>query len=125
MIFDARQSCSRKFSGRCRRLRAVRQRADTFSGSRGPPASPRCSLKPSRANTRSCVFRYHFPRSPVLEGLEAAASKGNVGGRPSVVDDDTLAVARARHAKGDSVTAIAKALGIGRATLCRHLGESA
>ncbi|WP_353962582.1 helix-turn-helix domain-containing protein [Streptomyces sp. NBC_00047] len=28
-----------------------------------------------------------------------------------------LAVARARHAKGESVTAIAKALGIGRATL--------
>ncbi|MCX4540383.1 helix-turn-helix domain-containing protein [Streptomyces sp. NBC_01565] len=64
-------------------------------------------------------------REKTLEGLEAAARKGNVGGRPSVVDDDTLAVARARHAKGDSVTAIAKALGIGRATLYRHLGESA
>ncbi|MFF9589469.1 hypothetical protein ACF1FX_09605 [Streptomyces sp. NPDC014646] len=33
------------------------------------------------------------------------------------MDDDTLAVARARHAKGGSVTAIAKALGIGRATV--------
>ncbi|MFE0655328.1 recombinase family protein [Streptomyces sp. NPDC058876] len=64
-------------------------------------------------------------REKTLEGLEAAARKGNVGGRPSVVDDDKLAVARARHAKGDSVTAIAKALGIGRATLYRHLGESA
>ncbi|MFE4887693.1 recombinase family protein [Streptomyces sp. NPDC056701] len=64
-------------------------------------------------------------REKTLEGLDAAARKGNIGGRPSVVDDDKLAVARARHAKGDSVTAIAKALGIGRATLYRHLGESA
>ncbi|MGW3557547.1 recombinase family protein [Streptomyces sp. NPDC000963] len=64
-------------------------------------------------------------REKTLEGLEAAARKGNVGGRPSVVDDDKLAVARARHTKGDSVTAIAKALGIGRATLYRHLGKSA
>ncbi|MFJ3930884.1 helix-turn-helix domain-containing protein [Streptomyces sp. NPDC090029] len=45
--------------------------------------------------------------------------------RPSVVDDDKLAIARARHAKGESVTAIAKALGISRATLYRHIGESA
>ncbi|MFI1801555.1 helix-turn-helix domain-containing protein, partial [Streptomyces sp. NPDC020379] len=45
------------------------------------------------------------------------------GGRPTVVDDDKLAVARARHAKGESVTAIAKALGVSRATLYRHLGE--
>ncbi|MEV7787642.1 helix-turn-helix domain-containing protein [Streptomyces sp. NPDC088106] len=36
-----------------------------------------------------------------------------------------LAVARARHAKGESVSAIAKALGISRATLYRHLGGSA
>ncbi|WP_256669239.1 helix-turn-helix domain-containing protein [Streptomyces fulvorobeus] len=41
------------------------------------------------------------------------------------MDDDALAVARARYTKGESVTAIAKALGIGRATLYRHLGESA
>ncbi|WP_304949831.1 helix-turn-helix domain-containing protein [Streptomyces sp. PCS3-D2] len=61
----------------------------------------------------------------VIKLGKTTASKGNVGGRPSVVDDDKLAVARARHAKGDSVTAIAKALGIGRATLYRHLGESA
>lgn len=62
-------------------------------------------------------------REKTLEGLEAAARKGNHGGRPTVVDDDKLAVARARHAKGESVTAIAKALGVSRATLYRHLGE--
>lgn len=38
------------------------------------------------------------------------------------MDDDTLAVALARRAKGESVTAIAKHLGIGRATLYRALG---
>ncbi|GAA1921723.1 helix-turn-helix domain-containing protein [Streptantibioticus ferralitis] len=60
-----------------------------------------------------------------MEGLDAAARKGNVGGRPPVMDDERLAVARARHAKGESVTPIAEALGIGHATLYRHLGESA
>ncbi|WP_078606385.1 recombinase family protein [Streptomyces violaceorubidus] len=64
-------------------------------------------------------------REKTMEGLEAAARKGNVGGRPSVMDDDKLAVARARHARGESVTAIAKGLGVHRATLYRHLGESA
>ncbi|MFC8535192.1 MULTISPECIES: recombinase family protein [unclassified Streptomyces] len=64
-------------------------------------------------------------REKTLEGLDAAARKGNHGGRPTVVDDDKLAVARARYAKGESVSAIAKALGISRATLYRHIGESA
>ncbi|WP_318279675.1 MULTISPECIES: recombinase family protein, partial [Streptomyces] len=62
-------------------------------------------------------------REKTLEGLDTAARKGNVGGRPSVMDDDKLAVARARYAKGESVTAIAKALGVHRATLYRHLAD--
>ena len=44
-----------------------------------------------------------------------------MGGRPKVVDDDKLAAARARKARGESVTQIAKALGIGRATAYRYL----
>ncbi|MEV6049246.1 recombinase family protein [Streptomyces xanthochromogenes] len=60
-------------------------------------------------------------REKTLEGLETAAAKGNFGGRPSVVDEDKLAVARARRAKGESVTAIAQALHVSRATLYRHL----
>ncbi|MFJ8748274.1 recombinase family protein [Streptomyces sp. NPDC102441] len=60
-------------------------------------------------------------REKTLEGLDTAARKGNFGGRPTVVDADKLAVARARHAKGESVPAIAKALGVSRATLYRHL----
>jgi len=70
-----------------------------------------------------------FERSLIKErtraGLDAAKAQGRTGGRPSVVDEDVLTVARARKAKGESVSAIAKALGISRATLYRHLGESA
>ncbi|MEU6378700.1 recombinase family protein [Streptomyces sp. NPDC046909] len=70
-----------------------------------------------------------FERSLIKErtraGLDAAKAQGRTGGRPTVVDEDVLAVARARKSKGESVSAIAKALGISRATLYRHIGESA
>ncbi|WP_107407978.1 recombinase family protein [Streptomyces sp. CC77] len=58
-------------------------------------------------------------------GREAAKAQGRTGGRPSVVDEDVLTVARARKAKEESVSVIAKALGVSRATLYRHMGESA
>jgi AcrR family transcriptional regulator len=41
------------------------------------------------------------------------------------MNDDMLTVARARRAKGESVNAIARALGVSRATLYRHIGEGA
>ncbi|MGW4824995.1 helix-turn-helix domain-containing protein [Streptomyces sp. NPDC004227] len=70
-----------------------------------------------------------FERSLIKDrtraGLEAAKAQGRTGGRPSVVSEDVLTVARARKANGESVSAIAKALGVSRATLYRHLGESA
>ena len=50
-------------------------------------------------------------------------AQGRRGGRPSALDADTLAVAIARHARGESVTAIAWHLGLGRSTLYRALGE--
>ncbi|MFD7231214.1 recombinase family protein [Streptomyces sp. NPDC059881] len=69
-----------------------------------------------------------FERSLIKDrtraGLDAARAQGRTGGRPSVVNEDALTVARARKAKGESVSAIAKALGVSRATLYRHLGES-
>ncbi|MFJ8607140.1 helix-turn-helix domain-containing protein [Streptomyces sp. NPDC093675] len=55
----------------------------------------------------------------------ASQAQGRTGGRPSVVSEDVLTVARARKAKGESVSTIAKALGISRATLYPHLDESA
>ncbi|MER5204883.1 recombinase family protein [Streptomyces sp. NPDC002825] len=70
-----------------------------------------------------------FERSLIKDrtraGLQAARAQGRTGGRPSVVNEDVLTVARARKAEGESISAIAKALGVSRATLYRHLGESA
>lgn len=60
-----------------------------------------------------------------LDGLAAAAAQGRRGGRPTAVDADTLAVARARQARGESITAIAAHLGIGRSTLYRALSPDA
>jgi DNA invertase Pin-like site-specific DNA recombinase len=56
-----------------------------------------------------------------MAGLAAARAKGRTGGRPTVMNADTLAAAQARHAKGESPTQIARALGISRATVYRHL----
>lgn len=69
-----------------------------------------------------------FERSLIRErtkaGLEAAKAQGRTGGRPTVITDDMLTVAKARKRKGESVSAIAKALGVSRATLYRYLDES-
>ena len=60
-------------------------------------------------------------RERTLDGLRAAQAQGRRGGRPAVVNDDVLAVARARQSRGESVTAIARHLKIGRSTLYRAL----
>ncbi|MEV6737437.1 recombinase family protein [Streptomyces sp. NPDC051104] len=57
-------------------------------------------------------------------GLDAAKAQGRTGGRPTVMDTDKLAAAKARKAKGESVTAIAKALNVSRATLYRALADT-
>ncbi|MGW1915548.1 recombinase family protein [Streptomyces sp. NPDC002076] len=57
-------------------------------------------------------------------GLDAAKAQGRTGGRPTVMDADKLAAARARKAKGESVTTIAKALKVSRATLYRALADT-
>ena len=60
-------------------------------------------------------------RERTMAGLAAARAQGRTGGRPTVMDADTLAVARARRANGESPTQIAKALGVSRASVYRHL----
>ncbi|MEH0973845.1 recombinase family protein [Micromonospora sp. CPCC 205546] len=60
-------------------------------------------------------------RDRTLDGLRAAAAAGRHGGRPTTVTDDILAIARARQARGESVTTIARHLSVGRSTLYRAL----
>ncbi|WP_413808369.1 recombinase family protein [Streptomyces sp. OE57] len=68
-----------------------------------------------------------FERSLIKDrtraGLEAAKAQGRTGGRPTVMDADKLAAAKARKAQGESVTVIAKALKVSRATLYRALAD--
>jgi len=59
-----------------------------------------------------------------LAGLTAAREQGRTGGRPTVMGPDTLAAARARQANGETPTQIAKALGISRASIYRHLDHA-
>jgi DNA invertase Pin-like site-specific DNA recombinase len=56
-----------------------------------------------------------------MDGLAAANAQGRFGGRPAKIDDDTLVIARARQARGESVTSIARHLKVGRSTLYRAL----
>ena len=60
-------------------------------------------------------------RERTLDGLRAAQAQGRRGGRPAAVNDDILVIARARRERGESVTAIARHLKIGRSTLYRAL----
>ena len=73
----------------------------------------------SRRDGRRDGTRPHPERT--LDGLRAAQAQGRRGGRPAAVDDDVLTVAQARRARGESVTAIARHLKIGRSTLYRAL----
>ncbi|QNE17194.1 recombinase family protein [Kribbella qitaiheensis] len=55
----------------------------------------------------------NYIREKTLEGQQLAASKGNHGGRPKVIDDDMLVFARALRDRGTPIGEIAQKLTIG------------
>ena len=67
-----------------------------------------------------------FERNLIKErtnaGLQAARSRGKKGGRPKVLTDNKLEMARKLYAdKGNSIDEICKTLGISRMTLWRYV----
>ncbi len=56
-----------------------------------------------------------------MAGLAAARGQGRAGGRPTVMNADELTAAHARRTNGESPTSNAKALGVSRAGIHRHL----
>ena len=68
-------------------------------------------------------FERSLIRERVNAGLQAARLRGRKGGRPKV-GKDKLSHASALLKAGYSTARAAKAAGIGRATLCRHLSIS-
>lgn len=58
------------------------------------------------------------------EGLAAAKARGRIGGWPSVMTPGKLAVARQLNDAGVQVAEIARTIGVGRATVYRHLQAS-
>lgn len=70
-------------------------------------------------------FERDLIRERTTAGLAAAKKRGRTGGRPVTMTADKVAAAKALIANGSTAAAAAKAVGVGRATLYRHLGEPA
>src|SRR4029450_1012201 len=70
-------------------------------------------------------FERDLIRERTAAGLAAARVRGRRGGRPSVLTAHKLRVAREMYASGQyTVSAIAKTLGVSRASIYRHVGGS-
>lgn len=67
-------------------------------------------------------FERDLIRDRTRAGLTAARARGRVGGRPPALTADKLAIAQQMHAgHKHTMDAIAKVVGVSRATLYRHL----
>ena len=71
------------------------------------------------------AFERDLIRERTMAGLTAARAQGRVGGRPSLMTPDKLAVARQMLAEGKPKSVIAKTIGVSRPTLYAHLGPAA
>lgn len=75
----------------------------------------------------SAIFA-EFERDLISErtkaGLKAARARGRIGGRPTVLDADTVQLAQFLHRNTDnSITSICKRLGISKASLYKALKQ--
>ena len=71
-------------------------------------------------------FERDLNRERTAAGLAAARARGRRGGRPSVMTAHKLQVAQELHGSGQyTVAAIAKTLGVSRASIYRHLNGDA
>jgi DNA invertase Pin-like site-specific DNA recombinase len=68
-------------------------------------------------------FERQLIRDRTLAGLEAARSRGRRGGRPTKMTPAKLRQLQRMAAAGTPVSEIAQVLGVGRATVYRHLPE--
>ena len=59
-----------------------------------------------------------------MAGLAAARARGRRGGRPTVLTPEKLRAAQSMLAAGESVAAVAKVLGVSRATVYRGLSSA-
>ena len=67
-------------------------------------------------------FERSIIRDRTLAGLESARARGRMGGRPSALSENDLALAKAMLANPDvTVADVAKRLGVAPSTLYRHL----
>jgi hypothetical protein len=69
-------------------------------------------------------FEHDLVRERTTAGLAAARARGRRGGRPTVMTQPKIKLARQMYAsKQYTVAAIAAALGVSRASVYRHLGD--
>ena len=61
-------------------------------------------------------------RERTSAGLRAARARGRIGGRPAKLDADKKHLVDTMLAEGRTISDTAKALGVSRATVYRHLG---
>jgi len=70
-------------------------------------------------------FERDIIRERTNAGLAAARARGHKGGRPRVLDDKKLALARSLHKDNTAPTVICATLGISRSSLYRYLAMPA
>jgi DNA invertase Pin-like site-specific DNA recombinase len=68
------------------------------------------------------AFERDLIRERTMAGLAAARARGKVGGRPTSMTADKLAVASRMLAEGRPKSVVAATIGVSRATLYAHLG---